>query len=116
MSFNMASSPTARKRIVFFLIVSGARRRDSVSHLQFHSRSLNRPQWFQYGSYRVSTSARRTFSTGAGRLFWIDDSTRTDLVSIRGLSWMFAAIYWLTSELSAYAGQKVLAVLDRCFR
>ena len=113
MSFNLVSSPTTRKRIVFFLIVlvlAGAIRFLTYNFIRDH---LNDASWFQYGSYRVFDKRAQDILDGRGRLFWIDDSTRTDLVQYPpAYPWMVAAIYWLTGERSAYAVQKVLAVLD----
>jgi len=113
MSFNLVSSPTARKRIVFFLMVlalAGAIRFLTYNFIRDH---LNDASWFQYGSYRVFDKRAQDILDGRSRMFWIDDPTRTDLVQYPpAYPWMLAAIYWLTDNRSAYTAQKVIAVLD----
>jgi 4-amino-4-deoxy-L-arabinose transferase-like glycosyltransferase len=113
MSLNLVSSPTTRKRIVFFLMVltlAGAVRFFTYTFIRDH---LNDASWFQSGSYRVFDKRAQDILDGRGRMFWIDDPTRTDLVQYPpAYPWMVAAIYWLTGERSAYSAQKVIAVLD----
>src|SRR5687768_9761914 len=113
MSLNKIALPNARNRIVFFLIVlvfSGAVLFLTYNFIRDH---FNDASWFQYGSYRVFDKRAQDILDGRGRLFWIDDPTRTDLVQYPpAYPWMVAVIYWVTGERSAYAVQKVLAVLD----
>jgi 4-amino-4-deoxy-L-arabinose transferase-like glycosyltransferase len=113
MSFNLVFSPTARNRIVFFLIVlvlAGAIRLFTYNFIRDH---LHDASWFQHGSYRVFDKRAQDILDGRGRLFWIDDPTRTDLVQYPpAFPWMVAAIYRLTGERSAYAVQKVTTLID----
>jgi 4-amino-4-deoxy-L-arabinose transferase-like glycosyltransferase len=113
MPFNLATSPTARQRIAFFVAVlalAGAIRFLTYNFMRDH---LYDAGWFQHGSYRVFDKRAQDILDGRGRLFWIDDPTRTDLVQYPpAYPWMVAAIYRLTGDRSAYAVQNILAVLD----
>src|ERR1044072_2975734 len=106
-------SPSARRRVLFLLIVffvAASVRLLTFSFLRAH---LNDPAWFQSGSYRVFDKRANEILDGTGRLFWIDDPTRTDQAQYPpAYPWIVAAIYRLTGERSAYAVQAVQAILD----
>jgi 4-amino-4-deoxy-L-arabinose transferase-like glycosyltransferase len=73
---------------------------------------LNDAAWFQYGSYSVFDK-RANDILNRGRLFWIDDPSRTDLVQYPpAYPWMVAAIYGVTGERSVYAVQNVQTLVD----
>ena len=69
--------------------------------------------WFQYGSYRVFDKTAQNILDGRARIFWIDDSTRTDQVQYPpAYPWFVAIVYRLTGNRSAYEIQRVQAVMD----
>jgi 4-amino-4-deoxy-L-arabinose transferase-like glycosyltransferase len=71
------------------------------------------PNWFQSGSYRVFDKRANEILDGTGRLYWIDDPSRTDQAQYPpAYPWLVAAIYRLSGSRSAYAVQTVQAVLD----
>lgn len=113
MSIDLITSPTTRNRILFFLIVlvfAGAIRLLTYSFIRDH---LTDAGWFQYGSYRVFDKHAQELLDGRGRMFWIDDPSRTDLIQYPpAYPWLIAAVYRVTGERSAHAVQKVQAVLD----
>jgi len=99
--------------VIFFLIVfllAGGVRLLTFNFVRAH---LNDPAWFQSGSYRVFDKRASDILDGTGRLFWIDDPTRTDLIQYPpAYPWLVAVIYRLTGQRSANAVQSVQAVLD----
>ncbi len=106
-------SLTVRRRILFFLLIfllAAGIRFLTFSFMRSH---LTDPNWFQSGSYRVFDKRANEILDGKGRLFWIDDPTRTDLIQYPpAYPWMIAAIYRVTGERSAYAVQSVQSILD----
>ena len=81
--------------------------------MQFMRAHLNDTAWFQPGSYAVFDERARNILDGRERPFWIDDSSRTDLVQYPpAFPLWVAAIYYLTGERSAYAVQSVQWILD----
>ena len=106
-------SPIVRKRVIFFLIVFLLATSVRVLTFNFVRAHLNDPAWFQTGSYRVFDKRASDILDGTGRLFWIDDPTRTDLVQYPpAYPWLVALIYRLTGQRSATAVQSAQAVLD----
>src|ERR1044071_8898037 len=84
-----------------------------VLTLQFMRAHLNDPAWFQVGSYAKFDRQARDIRDGRQRLFWIDDSTRTDLVQYPpAFPALVALIYKVTGESSAYSVQLVLWFID----
>ena len=74
---------------------------------------LNDPGWFQTGSYAKFDRQARDILDGRQKLFWIDDSTRTDLAQYPpAFPALVALIYKLSGERSAYSVQLVLWVID----
>lgn len=74
---------------------------------------LHDPGWFQSGSYSIFDRRARNILEGRERPFWIDDSSRTDLIQYPpAFPWWVAAIYSLTNDRSAYAVQNVQWILD----
>ena len=73
---------------------------------------LNDAAWFQYGSYTVFDKRAKEIVAG-GRMFWIDDSSRTDLIQYPPAFpiWV-ATIYRVTGNSSPYAVQSVQWGLD----
>jgi 4-amino-4-deoxy-L-arabinose transferase-like glycosyltransferase len=101
------------QRVIFFLIVFLLATSVRVLTFNFVRAHLNDPAWFQSGSYRVFDKRASDILDGTGRLFWIDDPTRTDLVQYPpAYPWLVAAIYRVTGQRSAYAVQSVQAVID----
>ena len=84
-----------------------------VLTLQFMRAHLNDPSWFQVGSYAKFDRQARDILDGRQNIFWIDDSTRTDLVQYPpGFPALVAFIYKLSSNASAYSVQLVLWFAD----
>lgn len=81
--------------------------------LQFMRAHLNEPGWFQVGSYAKFDRQARAINEGKQRLFWIDDSTRTDLAQYPPAfpAWV-ALIYKFSSAPSAYSVQTVQWLID----
>ena len=74
---------------------------------------LNDPAWFQVGSYAKFDRQARDILDGRQSLFWIDDSTRTDLVQYPpAFPALVALIYKITGDHSAYSVQLVLWFVD----
>ncbi|MDQ3754083.1 MAG: glycosyltransferase family 39 protein [Acidobacteriota bacterium] len=106
-------SPLARRRALIFLsifvIAFGVR----FLTMQFMRAHLNDAGWFQYGSYSVFDERARGILDGRERLFWIDDSSRTDLVQYPpAFPWWVAAIYQISGERSSAAVQRAQWVFD----
>ena len=79
-----------------------------VLTLQFMRAHLNDPAWFQVGSYAKFDRQARDILEGRQRLFWIDDSTRTDLAQYPpAFPALVALIYKVTGDRSAYSVQLV---------
>ena len=84
-----------------------------VLTLQFMRAHLNDPAWFQVGSYAKFDRQAREILEGRQRLFWIDDSTRTDLAQYPpAFPALVALIYKVTGDRSAYSVQLVLWFAD----
>jgi len=84
-----------------------------VLTLQFMRAHLNDPAWFQIGSYAKFDRQAREILEGRQRLFWIDDSTRTDLAQYPpAFPALVALIYKVTGDRSAYSVQLVLWFAD----
>jgi 4-amino-4-deoxy-L-arabinose transferase-like glycosyltransferase len=113
MSLLFSASPPIRKRIIFFVIVfafAGVIRWLTYNFVRDH---LYDAAWFQYGSYRVFDKSAQNILDGRARIFWIDDATRTDQVQYPpAYPWFVALVYRLTGNRSAYAVQKVQAMMD----
>src|SRR5439155_9600454 len=106
-------SSIVRKRVIFFLVIFLLAAGVRLLTFNFVRAHLNDPAWFQSGSYRVFDKRAGDILDGTGRLFWIDDPTRTDLIQYPpAYPWLVAAIYRLTGHRSANAVQSVQAVLD----
>jgi len=74
---------------------------------------LNDPAWFQVGSYAKFDRQARDILDGRQRLFWIDDSARTDLIQYPPAFPAFIAlVYKVTGDRSAYTMQLVVWCLD----
>jgi len=113
MPFPLRMSPAVRRRVLFFFLVLLLAVSVRVLTFNFVRAHLNDPAWFQYGSYRVFDKRASDILDGTGRLFWIDDPTRTDLIQYPpAYPWLVAAIYRGTGQRSVYAVQRVQAVLD----
>jgi len=110
---SLRMSPTIRRRVLFFfliLLLTTSIRFLTYNFLRAH---LNDPAWFQAGSYRVFEKRANDILDGRGRLYWIDDPSRTDEVQYPpAYPWMVAAIYRVSGNRSAYSVQTVQAVLD----
>ena len=84
-----------------------------VLTLQFMRAHLNDPAWFQVGSYAKFDRQARDILDGRQRLFWIDDSARTDLIQYPPAFPAFIAlVYKVTGDRSAYTMQIVVWCLD----
>src|ERR1051325_10875165 len=102
-----------RKQLAIFFAVLVIAICVRVLTLQFMRVHLNDPAWFQVGSYAKFDRQARDILDGRQRLFWIDDSTRTDLVQYPpAFPALVALIYKVSGEYSAYSVQLVLWFID----
>lgn len=84
-----------------------------VLTLQFMRAHLDDPAWFQAGSYAKFDRQARDILDGRQRLFWIDDSTRTDLAQYPpAFPALVALIYKISGDHSARSVQVVLWFID----
>lgn len=105
--------PTARRRVLYFLLIFALAFSVRFFTFQFMRAHLNDAGWFQYGSYQVFDKRASNILDGRERAFWIDDSTRTDLAQYPpAFPLWVAAIYKVTGERSMYAVQRVQWFLD----
>ena len=113
MPVSLRMSSVARRRALFFclvVLVAAGIRLLTYNFLRAH---LDDPNWFQSGSYRVFEKRANDILDGSGRLYWIDDPSRTDQVQYPpAYPWIVAAIYRISGNRSAYSVQTVQAVLD----
>ena len=81
--------------------------------LMFMRAHLNDAGWFQFGSYSVFDRQARDLLNGQQDLFFINDSTRTDLAQYPPAfpAWV-AVVYKLSGNHSAYSVQLVQWFLD----
>lgn len=101
------------KRVLVFLLIFTIALSVRFLTFNFSRAHLNDAGWFQYGSYAVFDKRAQETLDGRGRLFWIDDPSRTDVIQYPpAYPWMIAAIYAITGERSAYEVQRVQWVLD----
>src|SRR6185295_10537608 len=111
LSFRM--SPTIRRRVLFFFLIFLLATSVRLLTYNFLRAHLDDPAWFQSGSYRVFDKRANDILDGKGRLYWIDDPSRTDQAQYPpAYPWMVAAIYRVSGNRSAYSVQTVQAVLD----
>src|ERR1041385_1726309 len=113
MPLSLRMSPTIRRRVLFFLLIfllASSVRLLTYNFLRAH---LDDPNWFQSGSYRVFDKRANDILDGKGRLYWIDDPTRTDQAQYPpAYPWLVAAVYRVSGNRSAYSVQTVQAVID----
>src|SRR3954471_20007611 len=113
MPVSLRSSSVARRRALFFclvVLVAAGVRLLTYNFLRAH---LDDPNWFQSGSYRVFEKRANDILDGSGRLYWIDDPSRTDQVQYPpAYPWIVAAVYRISGNRSAYSVQQVQALLD----
>jgi 4-amino-4-deoxy-L-arabinose transferase-like glycosyltransferase len=80
---------------------------------QFLAERLTDGGWFQYGSYKIFDARAQNILDGKESFFWVDDSTRTDLIQYPPAFPVWVAfIYSATGERSAYAVLRVHWILD----
>lgn len=80
---------------------------------QFIGARLNDAGWFQYGSYAIFDQRAQNILDGKESFFWVNDSSRTDLIQYPpAFPVVIAVIYKLSGERSSYAVHRVLWVLD----
>ncbi|MDT4899004.1 MAG: hypothetical protein QOH25_4081 [Acidobacteriota bacterium] len=105
--------PATRRLALLFLLILALAFTVRGLTMQFMRAHLNDTAWFQPGSYAVFDERARNILDGRERPFWIDDSSRTDLVQYPpAFSLWVALIYHLTGERSVYAVQSVQWILD----
>jgi 4-amino-4-deoxy-L-arabinose transferase-like glycosyltransferase len=105
--------PTARRRVLYFLLIFALAFAVRFFTFQFMRAHLNDAGWFQYGSYQVFDKRAGNILDGRESAFWIDDPTRTDLAQYPpAFPLWVAAIYKVTGERSMYAVQSVQWFLD----
>src|SRR5262252_3411200 len=102
MPLSLRMSSAGRRRALFFclifLLAAGVR----ILTFNFLRAHLEDPNWFQYGSYRVFDKRANDILDGKGRLYWIDDPSRTDQAQYPpAYPWLVAAIYRVSGNRSA---------------
>jgi len=81
--------------------------------MQFMKMHLHDAAWFQFGSYQKFEAQAENILAGRQHPFWIDDSSRTDLVQYPpAFPCWIALIYAVTGHHSVYTVQAVQWVLD----
>src|SRR3954471_245850 len=113
MPLSLRMSSVARRRVLFFfliLLLTASVRLLTFNFLRAH---LDDPNWFQSGSYRVFDKRANDILDGTGRLYWIDDPSRTDQAQYPpAYPWLVAAVYRISGNRSAYSVQTVQAFID----
>ncbi|HEX7294915.1 MAG TPA: glycosyltransferase family 39 protein [Pyrinomonadaceae bacterium] len=96
--------------IVFIIGLALVVRGLTTNFLRAH---LNDPAWFQSGSFSIFDRQARDVLDGRQSIFWITDSSRTDLIQYPpgNIAWV-AAIYSVTGDRSATSVQRVQWVID----
>jgi len=86
---------TTKKRVLLVLLVFLVAFWIRFLTFNFMRAHLNDAAWFQHGSYTVFDKRAKEI-LGGGRWFWIDDSSRTDLIQYPPAfpTWV-ATIFWL---------------------
>jgi 4-amino-4-deoxy-L-arabinose transferase-like glycosyltransferase len=80
---------------------------------QFLGARLTDAGWFQYGSYKIFDERAQNILDGKESFFWIEDSSRTDLIQYPPAFPVWVAfIYGATGERSAAAVLRVHWLLD----
>src|ERR1051325_2852152 len=116
MAARLRMSPIVRRRIFFFLLIFMLAAGIRFLTFSFMRSHLTDPNWFQSGSYRVFDKRANDILDGKGRLYWIDDPSRTDQAQYPpAYPWIVAAIYRVSGNRSAYSVQTVQAVFDSVF-
>lgn len=106
-------SPTIRRRVLLLILVVLVTASVRILTYNFLRAHLDDPSWFQSGSYRAFDRRANEILDGTGRLYWIDDPSRTDQAQYPpAYPWMVAAIYRVSGSRSAYAVQNVQAIFD----
>jgi 4-amino-4-deoxy-L-arabinose transferase-like glycosyltransferase len=113
MSFSLRISSVTRRRVLFFFLIFLLAASVRLLTFNFLRAHLQDPNWFQSGSYRVFDKRANDILDGRGRLYWIDDPSRTDQAQYPpAYPWLVAAVYRVSGNRSAYSVQTVQAVLD----
>ncbi|HET7113265.1 MAG TPA: hypothetical protein VFI57_06450, partial [Pyrinomonadaceae bacterium] len=109
-------APTARaaiRKILPVLLVLATLVSVRVLTLMFMRAHLEDPAWFQTGSYAKFDRQARDILDGRQGIFFINDSTRTDLAQYPPAFPAFVAtIYAVSGERSAYVVQVVQWTID----
>lgn len=80
---------------------------------QFLGERLTDAGWFQYGSYKILDQRAQNIQDGKESFFWINDSSRTDLMQYPPAFPLWVAfIYSMSGERSSYAVLRVHWLMD----
>ena len=108
----MQSSKSLKKltTIIFIIGLALIVRGLTANFLRAH---FDDPAWFQSGSFSIFDRQARDVLDGRQSIFWISDSSRTDLIQYPpgNIAWI-AAIYSITGDRSPASVQRVLWVID----
>lgn len=112
MSIGNVADLTRRKIITILAIILLALLIRGLT-ANFIAAHFNDPAWFQSGSFAIFDRQARDVLDGRESLFWIADSSRTDLIQYPpgNIIWI-GAIYLASGERSALSVQRVQWVLD----
>lgn len=106
-------SPLLRNRIAIFLAIFLLAFSVRLLTMQFMKMHLYDASWFQIGSYQMFERRAENILSGSEPPFWIDDSSRTDLVQYPpAFPWWIALIFRMTGNHSIYEVQRVQWILD----
>ena len=113
MSWTGISIKAAHKRALCLLLILLLAIIVRALTAQFLGERLVDAGWFQYGSYKIFDERAQSILDGRESFFWIDDSSRTDLIQYPPAFPLWVAfIYSLTGERSAYSVLRVHWILD----
>ena len=102
-----------RRRLVPLLLILALSFTVRFLTANFLRAHLNDPGWFQFGSFAVFDRQAQDVLDGKESFFWIQDSSRTDLMQYPpGFRVWMAAIYRLTGHRSAATIQWVQVAFD----
>lgn len=103
----------AHKRVLCLLLILVLSFIVRALTAQFLEAHLTDAGWFQYGSYKILDQRAQNILDGKESFFWINDSSRTDLMQYPPAFPLWVAfIYSASGERSSYAVLRVHWLLD----
>ena len=113
MKWPVINIKVAHKRLLLLLSILALSLIVRALTAQFLGERLTDAGWFQYGSYKILDQRAQNILDGKESFFWINDSSRTDLMQYPPAFPLWVAfIYSMSGERSAYAVLRVHLLLD----